>query len=434
MRDRLSHAKSRKAFVAAQRVIPGGVNSPVRAFGGVGGTPIFFDHAEGCRVTDVDGNTYIDYVCSWGPLILGHAAPEVVTAVNEAAAKGTSFGAPTVAETRMAEIIVEAVPSVDKVRLVNSGTEATMTAIRLARAFTGRDAVIKFEGCYHGHVDALLVAAGSGATTLGIPSTPGVPAPVVEQTLLLPYNDIEAVKALCAERGSEIAALIVEPVAGNMGMVPPVPGFLEGLREVTKEHGIVLIFDEVITAFRAGWGGVQGATGVTPDLTTLGKIIGGGLPVGAYGGRADIMDCVAPVGAMYQAGTLSGNPLATAAGVAVLEALRDGSVYGKINQLCGRLGQGLARAAHDAGVLCMLRGYQSMFCGFFTDRAVHNYADAKTCDTKLYAAWFHGMLARGIYLAPSQFETGFLSCAHTEADVDATIAAATEVLKELAKA
>ena len=432
MAEQRSHERSRSAFEAASEVIPGGVNSPVRAFGGVGGTPVFIDHAEGCRVTDVDGNTYVDYVASWGPLILGHAAPEVVAAVQAAAAKGSSFGAPTLAETRLAEIIVEAVPSIDKVRLVNSGTEATMTAIRLARAFTGRDAVVKFEGCYHGHVDALLIAAGSGATTLGIPSSPGVPAAVVEQTLLLPYNDLDAVRALCAARGAEIAAIIVEPVAGNMGMVPPVPGFLEGLREITRQHGIVLIFDEVITGFRASWGGAQELFGVTPDLTTLGKIIGGGLPVGAYGGRADIMDTVAPVGAMYQAGTLSGNPLATAAGTAVLEALRDGSVYRKINALCERLCQGMADAAAEAGIARCGTGLQSMFCGFFCEGPVRNYADAKRCDTARYAVFFHGMLARGHYFAPSQFETGFLSRAHTEADVDATIEAAREVFRELA--
>jgi len=432
MPDDRCHDKSNAAFGAAQQVIPGGVNSPVRAFGGVGGTPVFFDRAEGCRVTDIDGNSYTDYVASWGPLILGHAAPEVVAAVQAAAAKGSSFGAPTLAETRLAEVIVEAVPSIDRVRLVNSGTEATMTAIRLARAFTGRDAVVKFEGCYHGHVDALLVAAGSGATTLGIPSSPGIPAAVVEQTLLLPYNDIDAARALCAARGAEIAAIIVEPVAGNMGMVPPVPGFLEGLREVTQQHGIVLIFDEVITGFRVSWGGAQELFGVTPDLTTLGKIIGGGLPVGAYGGRADIMDAVAPVGAMYQAGTLSGNPLATAAGIAVLEALRDGSVYRQINALCERLCQGMAEAAAAAGVVRCGTGLQSMFCGFFAGGPVRNYADARRCDTARYAAFFHGMLARGVYLAPSQFETGFLSRAHTEGDVDATIEAAREVFRDMA--
>jgi len=432
MASERGHERSAAAYEAALRVIPGGVNSPVRAFGGVGGTPVFIDHAQGSRVTDVDGNRYIDYVASWGPLILGHAAPEVVAAVQAAAEKGSSFGAPTLAETRLAELICEAVPSVEKVRLVNSGTEATMTAIRLARAFTGRDGIVKFEGCYHGHADSLLVAAGSGATTLGIPSSPGVPADLVRHTLLLPYNDADAVRELCAARGSELAAIIVEPIAANMGLVPPRPGFLEGLREVAAQHGIVLIFDEVITGFRAAWGGAQALYGVTPDLTTLGKIIGGGLPVGAYGGRAEIMDTVAPVGAMYQAGTLSGNPLAVAAGLATLEALRDGSVYKQINSLCERLCRGIAEAAAEAGVARCGTGVQSMFCGFFREGPVFDYADAKACDTDRYAAWFHGMLARGIAFAPSQFETAFVSRAHTQADIDATVAAAREVFRELA--
>jgi len=433
MQQRCCHDRSKAAFDAATKVIPGGVNSPVRAFGGVGGTPVFIASGHGSRLTDVDGNAYIDYVASWGPLILGHAPPEVVTAVTAAAQKGSSFGAPTEAETRLAELIVEAVPSVEKVRLVNSGTEATMTALRLARAFTGRDAIVKFQGCYHGHGDALLVAAGSGATTLGIPSSPGVPAAVVEQTLLLPYNDIDAVRDLCAARGPEIAALIVEPIAGNMGVVPPRPGFLEGLREITAEHGIVLIFDEVISGFRVAYGGAQTLYGVTPDLTTLGKIIGGGLPVGAYGGRADIMDTVAPVGAMYQAGTLSGNPLAVAAGLATLEALRDGSVYRQINSLCERLCRGLAEAAAEAGLVRCGTGVQSMFCGFFCEGPVHDYADATRCDTERYAAWFHGMLERGIYFAPSQFEAAFVSRAHTEANIDTTLDAAREVFRALAR-
>ena len=428
------HAKSEAAYRAALEVIPGGVNSPVRAFGGVGGTPVFIDRAEGCRVTDVDGNTYLDYVASWGPLILGHAAPEVVAAVQAAAARGSSFGAPTEAETRLAELICEAVPSVERVRLVNSGTEATMSAIRLARAYTGRDAVVKFEGCYHGHADGLLVAAGSGAMTFGIPSSPGVPADYAKHTLVAPYNDVEAARELCAARGSEIAAIIVEPIAGNMGLVAPMPGFLEGLREIAVEHGIVLIFDEVITGFRAAWGGAQALYGVTPDLTTLGKIIGGGLPVGAYGGRAEILDRVAPLGDTYQAGTLSGNPLAVAAGLATLEALRDGSVYRHANALCERLCQGLAAAAAEAGVARHGVGVQSMFCGFFCEGPVRDYAEAKRADTGRYAAWFHGMLARGFAFAPSQFETGFLSRAHTAADVDATIDAARDVFRELREA
>ncbi|MBL7224332.1 MAG: glutamate-1-semialdehyde 2,1-aminomutase [Candidatus Brocadiae bacterium] len=432
MGSKLSHEKSVAAFAAASQVIPGGVNSPVRAFGGVGGTPVFMASGEGCRVTDIDGNTYIDYLASWGPLILGHAAPAVVAAVKQAADEGSSFGTPTLRETRLAEMVVEAVPSVEKVRMVNSGTEATMSAIRLARGFTGRDAIVKFEGCYHGHADGLLVAAGSGLMTFGTPSSPGVPADYARQTLVLPYNNFDAVRALCDARGSEIAAIILEPIAGNMGTVLPVPGFLEGLREITRQHGIVLIFDEVISGFRVAYGGAQQLYGVTPDLTTLGKIIGGGLPVGAYGGRADIMDAISPIGGTYQAGTLSGNPLAMAAGIAVLDALRDGTVYARIDALCERLCQGMAEAAAEAGVARHGVGVQSMFCGFFTDRPVRNYTDAKTCDTERYAAFFHAMLDRGFTFAPSQFETGFVSAAHAEADIDATIAAAREVFRTLA--
>jgi glutamate-1-semialdehyde 2,1-aminomutase len=433
MAQRLSHQASAAAYQRAIEVIPGGVNSPVRAFGGVGGTPVFIERGEGCRVTDIDGNTYIDYLASWGPLILGHAAPQVVHAVQDAAERGSSFGAPTLAETRLAELIVGAVPSVDKVRLVNSGTEATMSAIRLARAFTGRDAVAKFEGCYHGHADGLLVAAGSGLMTFGTPSSPGVPADYAKQTLVLPYNDIDAVRELCEARGSDLAAIILEPIAGNMGLVPPVPGFLEGLRELTERHGIVLIFDEVISGFRAAWGGAQELYGVTPDLTTLGKIIGGGLPVGAYGGKAEIMEHMSPTGETYQAGTLSGNPLAVAAGIATLEALQDGSVYARIGSLCEQLCQGLDAAAEEAGVPRHANRVQSMFCGFFTDRPVRTYADAKSADVERYAAFFHGMLERGIYVAPSQFETGFVSAAHTPAEIEQTVAAADKVFHDLAK-
>jgi len=431
MSERHRHEKSLAAFEAARRLIPGGVNSPVRAFGGVGGTPVFMASGQGCRLTDIDGNTYVDYVASWGPLILGHAVPEVVAAVKAAVEKGSSFGAPTLAETRLAELIVGAVPSIEKVRLVNSGTEATMSAIRLARAFTRRDAVVKFDGCYHGHADGLLVAAGSGALTFGIPTSPGVPADFARQTLVLPYNDLDAVRALCDARGSEIAAIIIEPIAANVGLIPPKPGYLEGLRAVTKKHGILLIFDEVITGFRAAWGGAQALYGVTPDLTTLGKIIGGGLPVGAYGGRADIMDHIAPVGATYQAGTLSGNPIAVAAGLATLERLRDGSVYKRINALCERLCRGMAEAAGRAGLVTHGVGVQSMFCTFFCQGPVESYADAKRADAKRYAEFFHGMLDRGFYFAPSQFETGFISAAHTEAEIDATVSAASEVLASL---
>jgi len=433
MANRPRRGASAAAFDAARKFIPGGVNSPVRAFGAVGGTPIFMASGRGCRLTDIDGNSYVDYVASWGPLILGHAAPEVVAAIQAAAEKGSSFGAPTIAETRLAQLIVGAVPSVEKVRLVNSGTEATMSAIRLARAFTRRDDIVKFEGCYHGHADGLLAAAGSGAMTFGIPTSPGVPADFARHTLVLPYNDLEAVRGLCSQRDGEIAAIIVEPIAGNMGLVPPRPGFLEGLRELTRRHGIVLIFDEVITGFRAAWGGAQALYGVTPDLTTLGKIIGGGLPVGAYGGRAEIMDHIAPIGATYQAGTLSGNPIAVAAGLATLERLRDGTVYRRINALCERLCRGLAEAAGRAGVPTHGVGIQSMFCTFFCEGPVWSYADAKRADTKRYAAFFHGMLDRGFYFAPSQFETAFISAAHTEADIDATVTAAREVLRAIAK-
>jgi len=430
----MERGNSQRAFEKARQVIPGGVNSPVRAFGAVGGTPVFIASGKGSRITDIDGNTYIDYLGSWGPLILGHAHPEVVAAVRAAAERGSSFGAPTEAETRLAELIVEAVPSVEKVRLVNSGTEATMSAIRLARAFTGRDAVVKFEGCYHGHADGLLVAAGSGAATFGVPSSPGVPADYARHTIVLPYNDPDAFRELCQARGDEIAAVIVEPIAGNMGLVPPQPGFLEALRELTARHGIVLIFDEVITGFRVAYGGAQALYGITPDLTTLGKIIGGGLPVGAYGGRAEIMDHISPTGPTYQAGTLSGNPLAVAAGIATLERLRQGDIYPRINSLCETLCEGLAEAAAEAGVVRCGTGVQSMFCTFFCEGPVRNYSDVKRADTERYAAFFHGMLDRGVYFAPSQFETAFVSAAHTDEDIEQTIAAAREVFAQIAKA
>jgi len=429
----MERASSHRAFERAQRVIPGGVNSPVRAFGAVGGTPVFIASGRGSHITDIDGNTYIDYLASWGPLILGHAAPEVVAAVRAAAERGSSFGAPTETETHLAELIVEAVPSIEKVRLVNSGTEATMSAIRLARAFTGRDAIVKFEGCYHGHADGLLVAAGSGAATFGVPSSPGVPADYARHTIVLPYNDPDAFRELCEARRGEFAAVIVEPIAGNMGLVPPRPGFLEALRELTTRHGIILIFDEVITGFRVGYGGAQALYDITPDLTTLGKIIGGGLPVGAYGGRAEIMDHISPTGPTYQAGTLSGNPLAVAAGIATLERLRQGDIYPRINSLCETLCEGLAEAAAEAGVVRCGTGVQSMFCTFFCEGPVVNYADVKRSDTARYAAFFHGMLERGVYLAPSQFETAFVSAAHTDEDIERTIEAAREVFAEMAK-
>ena len=428
---KLNTRRSEKAFKEAQKHIPGGVNSPVRAFGPVGGHPIFFKSGSGCRVTDIDGNSYIDYVCSWGPLILGHAYPDVIRKIRSTASKGTSFGAPTVLETKLAKLIKGAVPSIEKIRFVNSGTEATMSAIRVARAFTGRELVVKFEGCYHGHVDGLLIKAGSGAATLGIPTSPGIPQGYASTTVVLPYNSLQAVEALCKERGREIACIILEPVAGNMGVVPPVPGYLEGLWKLTRANGIVLIFDEVMSGFRVSPGGAQGLYGIRPDLTTLGKIIGGGLPVGAYGGRADIMDKIAPLGAVYQAGTLSGNPVAMAAGVATLEALKDASLYGKLEESSRNLAEGLERAARDSGVKTFHTRVGSMLCIFFTENRVTDWDSAKTSDTQRYAAYFRGMLERGVYLAPSQFEAAFVSTAHGGEDIEATIKAGSEVMKGL---
>ncbi len=428
---KLNTRKSEKAFKEAQKHIPGGVNSPVRAFGPVGGHPIFFKSGSGCNVTDIDGNSYIDYVGSWGPLILGHAYPAVIKKIKSTAAKGTSFGAPTVLETKLAKLIKGAVPSIEKVRFVNSGTEATMSAIRVARAFTGRELVVKFEGCYHGHVDGLLIKAGSGAATLGIPTSPGIPQGYASTTVVLPYNSLQAVEALCKERGREIACIILEPVAGNMGVVPPVPGYLEGLWKLTRANGIVLIFDEVMSGFRVSPGGAQGLYGIRPDLTTLGKIIGGGLPVGAYGGRADIMDKIAPLGAVYQAGTLSGNPVAMAAGVATLEALKDASLYGKLEESSRNLAEGLERAARDSGVKTFHTRVGSMLCIFFTENRVTDWDSAKTSDTQRYAAYFRGMLERGVYLAPSQFEAAFVSTAHGGEDIETTIKAGSEVMKSL---
>jgi len=424
-------AKSKELWIEAQKYLPGGVNSPVRAFGGVGGEPVFVDRANGSRFIDADGNEYIDYILSWGPLILGHAHESVLKRVTEAAAGGTSFGIPTVLETELAKQIVAAVPSIEKVRLVNSGTEATMSAIRLARGYTDREFVVKFDGCYHGHADGLLVKAGSGATTLGVPTSPGVPADYARYTLTLPFNDIDAVREMCDGKGAEIACVIVEPVAGNMGVIPPEPGFLEGLRDIASRHGIVLIFDEVITGFRLGPGGAQEKFSVTPDLTTLGKIIGGGLPVGAYGGRTEIMDRLAPTGPVYQAGTLSGNPLAVAAGLATLEVLGRDGTYERLDELGDRLARGLKEAASRAGVNTYHTRVGSMLCMFFTDQPVRNYRDALLCDTNRYARYFHAMLERGVYIAPSQFEAGFVSLAHTEDDIDETIAKAAKALSAL---
>jgi glutamate-1-semialdehyde 2,1-aminomutase len=419
---------SRTLFEKARKVIPGGVNSPVRAFKAVGGDPLFFARGAGAILHDVDGRDYIDYVCSWGPLILGHAPAAIVAEIREAAGCGTSFGAPNPHEVELARLVVEAVPGIDKVRMVNSGTEATLSALRLARAFTGRDLVAKMEGCYHGHVDALLVKAGSGVATLGIPGTPGVPSRVAEQTLVIPYNDLDAFARLGRDRGREIACVIVEPVAANMGVVPPRPGYLEGLRDIASRHGILLIFDEVITGFRLAPGGAQEIYGVRPDLTTLGKIIGGGLPVGAYGGRAEIMDRMAPEGDVYQAGTLSGNPLAMRAGIAMLKGLRAPGVYDRLEEISDRLACGLREAAEDAGIPASVARVGSLLTLFFTAVEPVDWATASTADTRRYAAFFRRMLERGVYLPPSQFEALFLSSAHTEAHVDRTIAAAREAL------
>ena len=406
------------------RVLPGGVNSPVRAFKAVGGTPPFITKGKGAVVTDLDGNDYIDYVGSWGPLILGHAEERVVAAVGKAASKGTSFGAPTTLETRLAESVIAAVPSVEMVRFVNSGTEATMSAIRLARAFAGRDAIVKVHGGYHGHGDALLVAAGSGAMTLGTPSSPGIPKGTTAETLMVPFNDLASTRELFEARGKTIAAIIVEPVAGNMGCVPPVEGYLAGLRTLCDEQGVVLIFDEVMTGFRVGMGGAQGLYGVRPDLTCLGKVIGGGLPVGAYGGRRKIMEQISPVGPVYQAGTLSGNPLAMAAGYATLEALSEPGTYDQLEALSARLADGLAEAAKRVGVQTYQTRVGSMLGLFFSEQPVTDFESASACDTDAYRRFFHAMLSGGVYLAPSQFECAFVSLAHTEAQIDETVAVA----------
>jgi len=413
-------AASEALFARAQAVIPGGVNSPVRAFRGVGGTPRFISRGEGARIFDVDGNAYIDYVCSWGPLLLGHRPPQVVEALREVLEEGTSFGAPTEREVVLAELIAKAVPSMEMVRLVNSGTEATMSALRLARGFTGRDLSIKFEGCYHGHVDSLLVKAGSGMATLGIADTAGVPRSFAETTIALPFNSIDAVEAAFAARGDQIAAVIVEPVVGNMGCVPPAPGFLEALRDLTARHGALLIFDEVMTGFRVALGGAQARYGIRPDLTTLGKIIGGGLPLAAYGGRADVMKKVAPVGPVYQAGTLSGNPLAVAAGLAMLRHLL---AHPEIYDLLEARGAQLS-AWTPPGVTINRVG--SMFTFFFTPDPVTDWESAKKSDTARFGKFFHFLLERGIYIAPSQFEAGFISAAHTEDDIRATVEATRE--------
>jgi glutamate-1-semialdehyde 2,1-aminomutase len=419
-------------FSAAKSVIPGGVNSPVRSFSGVGGTPVFIDHAQGAYIYDSMGKRYIDYVGSWGPMILGHAHPEVIAAVKIAAEKGLSFGAPTEIETLLAQKVTELVPSIDLVRMVSSGTEATMSAIRLARGYTGRDKILKFEGCYHGHADSLLVKAGSGALTLGVPSSPGVSAAVAENTLTLPYNDSEAVSKLFADIGEQIACIIVEPVAGNMNCVPPVPGFLETLRQVCDENHAVLIFDEVMTGFRVGLNGAQGLYGIKPDLTTLGKVLGGGMPVGAFGGQRKIMEYLAPLGPVYQAGTLSGNPVAMAAGLKTLELISQPGFYETLSAKIETLTSGLKDRANKAGIAYTSNQVGGMFGLFFSkEEKVSSFAQVMACDQDLFKRFFHAMLAEGVYLAPSAFEAGFVSATHTEKDLEQTLAIAEKVFAQL---
>jgi glutamate-1-semialdehyde 2,1-aminomutase len=423
--------KSQEIFTAAQNLMPGGVSSPVRAFKSVGGQPIVFDRVKGAYIWDVDSNQYIDYVNTWGPAICGHAHPEVIGALHEALEKGTSFGAPSVLENVLAEMVIDAVPSIEMVRFVNSGTEACMSVLRLMRAFTQREKIIKFEGCYHGHADMFLVKAGSGVATLGLPDSPGVPKSATTSTLTAPFNDLEAVKALFEENRDEIAGVIIEPVVGNAGFIPPDAGFLEGLRELTQEHGALLVFDEVMTGFRIAYGGAQEKFGVTPDLTTLGKVIGGGLPVGAYGGRRDIMSLIAPAGPVYQAGTLSGNPLAMTAGIKTLELLQKSGTYEYLNRITQKLADGLLQIAKETGHSVCGGQISAMFGLFFTSGPVHNYEDAKKSDTAKFGRFHRGMLERGIYLAPSQFEAGFTSLAHTEEDIEQTLAVARDVMSNL---
>jgi glutamate-1-semialdehyde 2,1-aminomutase len=427
----MNFTKSKSLYDRALKMIPGGVNSPVRACKSVGADPLFIDRGQGCMLYDADGNRFIDYVGSWGPLILGHRHPAVVEAVNRVLERGTSFGAPIDLEIQLAEMVVDAVDSVDVVRMVNSGTEATMSAIRLARGVTGRDTVIKFDGCYHGHADTLLVAAGSGVATLGIPGSPGVPEAVAQSTLSLPYNNSDAVKRVMDEKGDRIAGIIVEPVAGNMGLVPPAEGFLQTLRELTENHGAVLIFDEVMTGFRVAYGGAQSVYGVRPDLTCFGKIIGGGLPVGAYGGKRDIMLQIAPQGSVYQAGTLSGNPIAMAAGIATLSQLKKDGVYENLEEKSDRLAAGLASAAQMAGIAAKAAHVGSMLGMFFSGQDIVNFDDAKSCNLELFSEFYQGMRQQGIYIAPSQFEVLFLSVAHSDEHIETTVNAAKLVLEKL---
>lgn len=428
---RLRRERSQALMEKARTLMPGGVNSPVRSFRGVGGTPFFVDRGEGAYLWDVDGNRYLDYVCSWGPLILGHAHPEVVEALARALERGTSYGAPTALEVELAAMVTEAMPGVEMVRMVNSGTEACMSAIRLARAFTGRPRIIKFAGCYHGHADPLLARAGSGVATLGLPDSPGVPAGTVADTIVLPYNDLDVVNATLAAHGEQVAAVIVEPVAGNMGVVPPAPGFLDGLRELTRKHGALLIFDEVITGFRVAYGGAQALYGVVPDLTCFGKIIGGGLPVGAYGGRRDVMEMVAPAGPVYQAGTLSGNPLAMTAGLATLRVLSRPATYERLERSGAALEAGLLEGAREAGVPVFCQRVGSLLTLFFREGPVRCWDDAARSDTGRYGRFFHALLERGIYFPPSQFEACFLSLAHGDAELEQTIAAARAAFRVL---
>jgi glutamate-1-semialdehyde 2,1-aminomutase len=427
----IQRQRSKRLFAEAKKYLPGGVNSPVRAFKAVSGEPLFITKAQGSKLWDADGNEYIDYVLSWGPMILGHAYPKVVEAIKAALENGTSFGAPSELEIKLARMISEAMPSIEMIRMVNSGTEATMSAIRLARAFTQREKVLKFEGCYHGHADSLLIRAGSGATTLGIPDSPGVPAEFVKHTLIAPYNDLDAVKKIFEREAGHLACVIVEPIAANMGVIPPADGFLEGLRQLTQAHQVVLIFDEVLTGFRVGYGGAQGLYRISPDLTCLGKIIGGGLPVGAYGGKQEIMQMVAPSGPVYQAGTLSGNPVAMTAGIATLEILTEKNIYTDLEEKAKHLFEGLVDAAQKATIPLFPTRIGSLLCLFFTHEKITNYATAKKSNTTAFARFFSAMLEEGIYLPPSQFEALFLSTAHSHLDIEQTLKAARNAFKSL---
>jgi glutamate-1-semialdehyde 2,1-aminomutase len=427
----LTHKKSKELFTKAKRIIPGGVNSPVRAFKAVGGNPLFIQSAKGSKIYDVDGNEYIDYVLSWGPMIIGHAHPVVTKALQKAAEKGTSYGAPTPLEIELAQMIRKAYPSMEVVRMVSSGTEATMSAIRAARGFTGRDKIIKFEGCYHGHADGLLVKAGSGAATFGVPTSPGVPKDYARNTITLPYNDLSAFRKVCKQAGKKIACVILEPVVGNSGCILPRPGYLEGIRKITKQYGIVLIFDEVMTGFRVSYGGAQKAFKIRPDMTCLGKVIGAGLPVGAYGGKKEIMRKISPDGPVYQAGTLSGNPLAMTAGIETLKILSRPNTYKQLMAKSKALEAGLKDAAKRAGVKTRFYRAGTMFCTYFTDKDVYNFTDAANTDMASFAKFFRAMLERGVNLAPSGYEAGFMSLAHTTADINKTVRAAYQSFKEI---